>query len=136
MKSIKFILSILKILLKNNILKSKIKINDKNIIKNKNNEINILKFNENLNISFDAIEVIYINKINIPPKKIKNNEYENQKVFVIIPVNNAIIIVWIINNTPIDKGWFIREKEKEKIIKTKIIKFWIISNQKIVYLKY
>lgn len=67
-------LSILKILLKNNILKSKNKINNKNIKKNIRKEVIILILIENLNISFDAIEVIYINRISIPPKKIKNNE--------------------------------------------------------------
>lgn len=132
----KFILSRLKILLKKNILKSKIKKNNiklkiKVIINNKS-----LILIENLNISFDAIDVIYINKINIPPKKIKNNEYENQKVFVKIPVNNAIKIVWVINNNPIDSGWFIKEKVSEEIIKIKIKKFCIMSDQKIVYLKY
>lgn len=67
-------LSILKILLKKSILKSKI--NKNNIIKAKKikNEIITLKLIENLNISFDAIDVIYINKINIPPKKIRNKE--------------------------------------------------------------
>lgn len=67
-------LSMLKILLKNNILRSKNKINNKNIKKNIKKEVITLILIENLNISFDAIEVIYINKINIPPKKIKNNE--------------------------------------------------------------
>jgi hypothetical protein len=84
--------SILKILLKNNILKLKIKI----IIIIITININIDKvfiLIENLNISFDAIDVMYINKINIPPKKIKNNEYENQNVFVKVPVNKAIKIV-------------------------------------------
>lgn len=72
--SIKFKLSILKILFKNNILKSKIII--KKIIKNKKkiNEKIIFVLIENLNISFEAIDVIYMNKINIPPKKIKNKE--------------------------------------------------------------
>lgn len=64
----------LKILLKNNILKSKNKINNKNIKKNIKKEVIILMLIENLNISFDAIEVMYMNKISIPPKKIKNNE--------------------------------------------------------------
>lgn len=72
--SIKFKLSIFKILLKNNILKLKINKNI-NIIKNNNKKTKmVLKLIENLNISFDAIDVIYINKINIPPRKIKNNE--------------------------------------------------------------
>lgn len=43
-------------------------------MKNKQKDVIIFKLIENLNISFDAIEVIYINKINIPPKKIKNKE--------------------------------------------------------------
>lgn len=125
--SINLKLSILKILLKKSILKSKkiIKINKKN--KNKQKKVRILKLIENLNISFEAIDVIYINKINIPPKKIKNKEYENQKDFVNKPVNRAMQIVWIINKIPIDKGWFIREKENDEIIKKKNIKFCIIS---------
>lgn len=66
-------MSILKILLKNNILKLKIKII--NIVKIINISIeSVLILIENLNISFEAIDVIYINKINIPPKKIKNKE--------------------------------------------------------------
>lgn len=72
--SIKFKLSIFKILLKNNILKSKINKNDIMINKNNKNLEIILKLIENLNISFEAIDVIYINRINIPPKKIKNKE--------------------------------------------------------------
>lgn len=72
--SINLKLSRFKILLKNNILKSKIIIKNKNNKKIKKNVNKILIFKENLNISFDAIEVIYINKINIPPKKIKNKE--------------------------------------------------------------
>lgn len=64
----------LKILLKNNILKSKNKVNRKKIKKNIKNEAIIFKLIENLNISLEAIEVMYINKINIPPKKIKNSE--------------------------------------------------------------
>lgn len=72
--SIRFKLSMLKILFKNNILKSKIVIKITIInIKNKRDKINLILI-ENLNISFDAIDVIYINKINIPPKKIKKRE--------------------------------------------------------------
>lgn len=72
--SIRLKLSILKILLKNNILKSKNKIKIKKTRKNKQNEVIIFKLIENLNISFDAIDVMYIKRINIPPKKIKNRE--------------------------------------------------------------
>jgi len=64
----------------------------KNVIKIKNRLL-ILKLIENLKISFDANEVMYINKINIPPIKIRKREYENQKVFVKIPENKAINIV-------------------------------------------
>lgn len=72
--SINLKLSILKILLKNNILKSKntIKINKPK--KNIKKEIIIFRLIENLNISLDAIDVMYINKISIPPRKIKNKE--------------------------------------------------------------
>ena len=104
--------------------------------KNIKNEAIIFKLIENLNISLEAIEVIYMNKINIPPRKIKNNEYENQKDLVNNPVKRAIEIVWIINKIPIDNGWFVIEKEKDEIIKKKNIKFCIISEQKIVYKKY
>lgn len=72
--SIKLKLSILKILLKNNILKSKNTMNKKKMKKKIKNELIIFKLIENLNISLEAIDVIYINKINIPPRKIKNNE--------------------------------------------------------------
>lgn len=47
----------------------------------------------NLNSSFDAIDVIYIKRISIPPKKIKNKEYENQKVLVMRPDMITITIV-------------------------------------------
>lgn len=72
--SINLKLSILKILLKNNILKSKNIINTKKIKKNIQNEIKIFKLIENLNISLEAIDVIYINRINIPPKKMRKRE--------------------------------------------------------------
>jgi cytochrome oxidase assembly protein ShyY1 len=51
-------------------------------------------------------------------------------------VKRAIEIVWIINRILIERGWFIKEKEKEEMIKKKNIKFCIISDQKIVYKKY
>lgn len=35
-----------------------------------------------------------------------------------------------------ERGWFIKENEKEEIKKKKNIKFCIISEQKIVYKKY
>lgn len=67
-------MSILKILLKNNILKSKTIIIKQNETKRNIKKVKIFKFIEILNISFDAIDVIYIKRINIPPKKIKNKE--------------------------------------------------------------
>lgn len=51
----------------------KIIIIKKNIIVKINNNKNFLLI-EKLKISLEAIDVIYINKINIPPKKIKNKE--------------------------------------------------------------
>lgn len=134
--SMRLKLSILKILLKKSILKSKKIIKIKKTKKNKQKEVIIFKLIENLNISLDAIDVMYINKINMPPRKIKNREYENQKDLVNNPVKRAIEIVWIISKIPIDNGWFINEKENEEIIKKKNIKFCIISDQKIVYEKY
>lgn len=54
-------------------MKLKIKINIINLIIITNID-KLLRLIENLNISFEAIDVIYINKISIPPKKIKNKE--------------------------------------------------------------
>lgn len=45
-------------------------------------------------------------------------------------------MVWIINKIPIERGWFIKEKENDKIIKNINIKVCIISDQKVVYKKY
>jgi len=84
--------------------------------------IKVFLLKENLNISLDARDVIYINKINIPPIKIKNNEYENQNIKVNIPVNIAIKIVWIIRIIPIVRGWFINKNVTLFIIRIKKIK--------------
>jgi hypothetical protein len=65
---------------------------------------NIFQFKESLKISFEDREVIYINKINIPPIKIKNKEYENQKFIFIEPEKSVIHKVCVINIKPIDKG--------------------------------
>lgn len=53
---------------------------------------------------------------NIPPKKTKNNTYENQKVFVIVPVIKQIKNVWIKSIIPIANGCFICIKIKLIII--------------------
>jgi hypothetical protein len=101
----KFIVSLFIILLfVIKFLKSNFKIKRliNNIINKK--KIIIFQFKKRLNISFDANEVIYINKINIPPIKIKNKEYENQNEYEKYPVNKAIKIVCIIKINPIDKG--------------------------------
>lgn len=42
----------------------------------------------------------------IPPTKIKNRIYENQKCKHIIPVNIAVNVVCRIRINPMAKGWF------------------------------
>lgn len=59
---------------------------------------------EILKISFEDKEVIYINKINIPPIKIRKSEYENQKLRFIEPEKRETHKVLIIKINPIDKG--------------------------------
>lgn len=55
-------------------LKSILVIKTINVVaKSMNNKIFIL-LNFNIKISFDANEVIYMNRISIPPTKIKNKE--------------------------------------------------------------
>lgn len=81
----------------------------------------------------EAIDVIYINKINIPPKKIKNKEYENQKDLFIIPENKEIKIVCIISINPIDKGCFMKKKIKENINKVKRKIFCKIKSENSLY---
>lgn len=49
-----------------------------------------------------------MNKINIPPIKIKNKIYEYQKVFI-SPVNKQINNVWNKSDNPIVIGWVIWE---------------------------
>lgn len=74
-KSITDLFSKFKILLLNiKDLKSKNQIKFKLRIKNKLKKIKNLNLNLNLKVSLEAKEVIYINKINIPPIKIKNRE--------------------------------------------------------------
>lgn len=71
---IMFIASIDWILFKKKFLKSLV--NNNKIIVIKETKVIIKKFifTVSLNISFAAIEVIYMNKISIPPKKIKKSE--------------------------------------------------------------
>lgn len=78
---------------------------------------------------------MYINKISIPPKKIRKREYENQNVFVKVPVNKEIMIVWHINKIPIESGWFIKKNKKEEIVNNNKIKFWVISDSENSLLK-
>jgi NADH-ubiquinone oxidoreductase chain 4L len=68
-----------------------------------------------LNFSFDAILVIYMNRINIPPTIIKNRMYENHIFWFMFPVIIEIMIVCINRINPIDRGWF--------IIKNVIVKY-------------
>lgn len=60
-----------------------------------------------MNFSLDAILVIYINRISIPPTRIRNRIYENQKFEFIFPVISLIRIVCNSKISPIDRGWFI-----------------------------
>lgn len=48
-----------------------------------------------------------MNNTNTPPRKIKNNTYENQNLLAINPVSKQICNVWINNINPIANGWFI-----------------------------
>lgn len=68
-----------------------------------------------------------MNRIRIPPKKIKNNTYENQKVFEINPIIKEITRVWIIKTIPIAKGCFIIIKEILTIKEIKENNKYIIS---------
>jgi len=92
------------LLLKRIILKSYKKIIIIKIIIIKKAKIKIFKLKENLKISFEARDVMYINKINIPPIKIKNKEYENQYIKEKLLVNKAINKVCSIKINPMDKG--------------------------------
>lgn len=47
---------------------------------------------------------MYMINTNIPPIKIKNNEYENQKVFVNMPEKRAVKSVWNIKKSPRVRG--------------------------------
>lgn len=89
-------------------------------------------FKLKLNFSFDANEVMYINKISMPPIKIKNKEYENQKVFIINPVIIQVKIVWFINPKPIDIGWFMLKNIIEFKIKQKNNKYSKISENSFI----
>lgn len=84
--------------------------------------------------SFEDSDDIYINKINIPPMKIKNKIYENQKFLVSSPDFIQVKIVWMSKIIPIDNGCVIWVKRIVLIIKVIIIKFCMM--QKIVYKKY
>lgn len=60
-----------------------------------------------LNFSFDAILVMYINRINIPPTIIRNRMYENHEFWFMPVVMVLIIIVCIRRTIPIERGCFI-----------------------------
>jgi len=60
-----------------------------------------------LNFSFEAILVIYMNKINIPPTIIRNRMYENHIFWFMFPVISLTVMVCISSINPIDRGWFI-----------------------------
>lgn len=44
--------------------------------------INVSNLFENINISLEAILVIYVNRINTPPTITKNKIYDNQNVYI------------------------------------------------------
>lgn len=60
-----------------------------------------------MNFSFEAILVIYINRISIPPIITRNKIYENQKFWYKFPDINVIVIVCRSKINPVDKGCFI-----------------------------
>lgn len=64
-------------------------------------------YNEKVIIRFGDKEDMYMNKISIPPIKIKKRIYDNQKFFLIIPVSIQVKIVWISKIKPKDIGCFI-----------------------------
>lgn len=62
----------------------------------------------------------------IPPTKIKNRIYENQNLFVAIPVIMHVNKVWTNKINPIVIGWLVWIIKIEFII-IKIIRIWVIS---------
>lgn len=76
-----------------------------------------------LNFSFDAILLIYVNKISSPPIIIKNVIIGNHEELVDLFINMIIIVVWISNEIPIDIGFF-----NIKLIIDVIIVIFIIIN--------
>lgn len=84
-----------------------------------------------LNFSFDAILVMYMNRINIPPIRIRNKIYENQKFWFKFPVINLIITVFISKIIPADRGWFIIINVNDKRILI-VNKIEIISRSSLI----
>lgn len=68
----------------------------------------IVIFVDGLNFSLEAILVMYINKINIPPIMIRVRMYEYQKLLFKQPVISLVEIVWIRSILPIEIGWFMK----------------------------
>lgn len=68
----------------------------------------IVIFIDGLNFSLEAILVMYINKINIPPIMIRVRMYEYQKLLFKQPVISLVEIVWIRSILPIEIGWFMK----------------------------
>lgn len=103
-----------------------------------NKILNINNFIENMNFSFDAILDIYMNKINIPPIKIRNKIYDIKYdlIFKLHVKDEKIVCINKMN--PIDNGCFINKKfidnniiiiisifitENNLILKSKLWKF-------------
>lgn len=73
-----------------------------------------------------------MNKINIPPIKIKNKIYENQKDFDKRPVIKQVRIVWKSKINPILRGWDIWVKIILLINKINIVIICIISGDSLI----
>lgn len=65
----------------------------------------IISFGENF--SFEAILLIYINKISNPPINIKKVIIDIQEAVIILDRVIVIKVVWTSSNIPIDMGIFI-----------------------------
>lgn len=84
-------------------------------------------FLSNLNFSFEAILVIYMNRISIPPTIIRNRMYENQKFWLKFPVIKLTKMVCKRRIKPIDNGCLINKNVSEAIV-LRVIRIIISGN--------
>lgn len=92
------------------------------------NIINNIKIIFNLNFSFDAILLIYINRISRPPISIRNIIIAIHDISIILETMHVEIKVKEININPIDIGVFKLGRIKEIIISIFINKSLIPAN--------